>query len=132
MFPGFNTEIDCDNLRYHIQTEVLGARDPAILTLVYRAGAIVNRVKRNYLEVLGEHPTDEEIRFLAERQHRRVIDKIQGSRQDVGGTEPAVAPPDEGAARGQAEEESLDQLILDYLDAKGGQDSGQASPPSPR
>jgi len=132
MFPGFNTDIDCDNLRYHIQTEVLGARDPAILTLVYRAGAIVNRVKRNYLEVLGEHPTEEEVRFLAERQHRRVIDEIQGSRQDAGGAGPAVAPPDEGAGRDRAEEESLEQLILDYLNTKGGPNAGQASPPPPR
>lgn len=123
MFPGFNTEIDCNDLRYHIQTEVLGPRDPAILTLVYRAGAIITRVKRNYLEVLGERPTDEEVRFLAERQHRRVIEEIKESQSAAAAPGPVAAPPAEGGGSKHAAEESLDQLILDYLDAKGGSDS---------
>src|SRR3989304_91895 len=77
MVTGFNTEIECEDIRYHTQTEVMPSQDAAILTLVYKAGAIIDRVKRNYREILGEAPTREEVRFLAERQHRRVIEAIQ-------------------------------------------------------
>lgn len=131
MFPGFNTDIEAENCRYHIQTEVMGPREPAILTLVYKAGAIVNRVKRNYLEVLGEDPTEEEIRFLAERQHRRMIEEIGGVPVNGAG---AAAPAAPGAppATEAPEEESLDQLILNYLNAKGASDPGQKRPSAGR
>ncbi len=108
MFPGFNTEIDCAKVRFHIQTEVMGTPEPAILTLVYRAGAIINRVKRNYLELLGDNPTEEELRYLAERQHRRVIEEVQAEHGAADGgdaTEPGG--------------ETLEEMILDYLDFKG-------------
>jgi len=108
MFPGFNTEIDCAKDRFHIQTEVMGSPDPAILTLVYKAGAIINRVKRNYTEVLGDNPTQEELRYLAERQHRRVIDEIRAEH---------AAAVDGGEAQGQ--DEGLEKMIVEFLDFKG-------------
>ena len=106
MFAGFNTEIDCAKDRFHIQTEVMGSPEPAILTLVYKAGAIINRVKRNYAEVLGDNPTEDELRYLAERQHRRVIEEIQAEH----GT---------AADGGAAQDESLEAMIMEYLDFKG-------------
>lgn len=106
MFPGFNTEIDCAKGRFHIQTEVMGSPEPAILTLVYKAGAIINRVKRNYAEVLGDDPTEEELRYLAERQHRRAIEEVRAEHG---------AAPDGGAAQ----DESLEEMIAEYLDFKG-------------
>lgn len=120
MFPGFNTEIECDNLRYHIQTEVLPGKDPAILTLVYRGGAIINRVKRSCGELLGESPTEEELRFLAERQHRRVMDELRGGRQEPPPASAVAAPPPSGPE--PAEAESLEQLIRQYLDGEGAAD----------
>ena len=54
---GYNTEIECQEIRYHIQTEVMPSQDTAILTLVYKGGAIIDRVKRSYVEILGEAPT---------------------------------------------------------------------------
>ncbi len=116
MFAGFNTEIDCAKVRFHIQTEVMVSPEPAILTLVYRAGAIINRVKRNYLEVLGDNPTEDELRYLAERQHRRVIEEVQA---EHGG-----APP--------AEDEGLEEVIMEYLDFKGSSEADSQSPPADR
>ncbi len=107
MFPGFNTEIDCATDRFHIQTEVMGTPEPAILTLVYKAGAIINRVKRNCTEILGDNPTEEELRYLAERQHRRVIEEVQAEH----------GAPASGAAG--TDEESLEDMIMQYLDFKG-------------
>ena len=78
--------------------------------------AIINRVKRNYLEVLGDNPTEDELRYLTERQHRRVIEEIQ-------------AEHGEAAA---AEEESLEEMIMDYLDFEGSSEGGRQSPPTDR
>ena len=114
MFPGFNTEIDCAKDRFHIQTEVMGSPEPAILTLVYKAGAIINRVKRNYAEVLGENPTEEELRYLAERQHRRVIEEVRAEH---------TAAADGGAPQGQ--DEGLEEMIIEFLDFKGPSESNR-------
>lgn len=105
MFPGFNTEIECARVRFHIQTEVMTTPEPAILTLVYRAGAIINRVKRNYLDLLGENPTEEELRYLAERQHSRVIEEIQAEHGAAHGGDPT-----------EPQGETLEEMILEYLD----------------
>ncbi len=122
MVAGFNTEIDCGNTRYHIQTEVMPRQDAAILTLVYQAGAIIDRVKRSYLEILGESPTQEEVRFLAERQHWRVITTIQERHGMAGGRSAGQepAPP----ATSPSNDTSLEQLILEYLNFKDTSDPG--------
>jgi hypothetical protein len=116
MVAGFNTEIDCGSTRYHIQTEVMPRQDAAILTLVYQAGAIIDRVKRSYLDILGDSPTQEEVRFLAERQHWRMIAAIQ-ERHGVPGGRPAEQEPATPAAP-PANDPTLDQLILEYLTSK--------------
>ncbi len=124
MVAGFNTEIDCGNTRYHIQTEVMPRQDAAILTLVYQAGAIIDRVKRSYLDVLGESPTQEEVRFLAERQHWRVITAIQERHGTTGGGSAGEVPAAPAPATSPASDPSLEQLILEYLDFKESSDPG--------
>jgi hypothetical protein len=127
MVAGFNTEIDCGSTRYHIQTEVMPRQDAAILTLVYQAGAIIDRVKRSYQEILGESPTQEEVRFLAERQHRRVIAAVQerhGNARDGSAGQEAAAPPTTSF-----NDPSLEQLILEYLDLRESSDPGGAKRP---
>ncbi len=131
MVAGFNTEIECDNTRYHIQTEVMPRQDAAILTLVYKAGAIIDRVKRNYLEILGDTPTPEEIRFMAERQHWRVIEALQ-KRHGVAAGPPAAPASTVAPAAAPSDEPSLEQVILDYLDSKGASDPGGKPPPPHR
>ena len=84
MVPGFNTNFSCNGQTYHIQTEDLGRDDPQILTVVYRAGAVVARVKTNYREALGTHPSDEAVRALMARQHRQMIADIQSAKLDRG------------------------------------------------
>lgn len=122
MVAGFNTEIDCGNTRYHIQTEVMPRQDAAILTLVYQAGAIIDRVKRSYLDILGESPTQEEVRFLAERQHWRVITAIQERYEMAGGRSAGQQPA--APATSPSNDTSLEQLILEYLNFKETSDPG--------
>lgn len=84
MVPGFNTNFSCRQQTYHIQTEDLGKDDPHILTLVYRAGAVVARIKTNYQEILGTDPSPQSVRALMARQHRQMIADIQARKFDRG------------------------------------------------
>lgn len=104
MVPGFNTDVVHKGKSYHVQTEDLGRENPYILTLLYQAGAIIYRIKTNYLEVLGSNPNERQIRKLMERQHQQVIADLKAGRFDEG--------------QGGKGEKSLEQLILEYLSAQ--------------
>ncbi len=82
MVPGLNTNFSCRQQTYHIQTEDLGKDDPHILTLVYRTGAVVARIKTNYRELLGTEPSPQAVRALMARQHRQMITDIQAGKLD--------------------------------------------------
>jgi hypothetical protein len=73
MVPGFNTSVTCAGVEYHVQSEDLGKKNPCILTLVYRGGAIVHREKTNYVDALGPQPAPPAIRIFMDAQHRRVM-----------------------------------------------------------
>ncbi len=121
MIPGLNTNIRRAGVEYHVQTEDLGRQNPFVLTLVFRAGAIVAREKVNYLEALGEGASETQVKALMHQQHRRVIRSLQEGRL-------LDAPPSQPVEKSPAEwpaslpdvalppaDKSLDQLILEYL-----------------
>lgn len=107
MVPGFNTDVIHRGKSYHVQTEDLGGENPYLLTLLYQGGAIIYRVKTNYLEVLGSNPNERQIRKLMEQQHQQVIADLKAGRFDK----------DQGGKG----EKSLEQLILEYLGSQEGQ-----------
>ncbi|MFQ5847169.1 MAG: hypothetical protein ACE5IQ_05770 [Candidatus Methylomirabilales bacterium] len=80
MIPGFNTNFSCRQQTYHVQSEDLGENDPHILTLAYRGGAIVARIKTDYRELLGPTPSPQAVRTLMARQHRQMIADIQAGK----------------------------------------------------
>lgn len=80
MVPGFNSEIQHQGRRYHIQTEDLGDENPCLLTLVYEAGAILTRIKAPYAEVLGPQATSDQIRAFMDARHRQVIADLLADR----------------------------------------------------
>ncbi|MFN3476164.1 MAG: hypothetical protein ACK4Z6_01230 [Candidatus Methylomirabilales bacterium] len=107
MVPGFNTAVIHRGKSYHVQTEDLGKENPYLLTLLYQGGAIIYRMKTNYLEVLGPDPNERQIRKLMEQQHQQVIADLKAGRFDKD--------------QGRKGEKSLEQLILEYLSAQEGQ-----------
>lgn len=113
MIPGFNTNIDVNGEGYHVQTEDLGRGNPFILTLVYRAGAIITRIKTNYRDLLGEKPGEADIRSLMERQHARMIRQVR-----TGGFELALPPPPPPTPAPSEADRALDDLVLRYLHAR--------------
>ncbi len=121
MIPGLNTNVTYAGVEYHIQTEDLGGHNPYVLTLVFRAGAIIAREKINYREILGDGAPEVRIKQLMDQQHQRIIKNIQAGQPQASAaselpaqrslqTEPA--PP---KASFPPADKSLDQLITEYL-----------------
>ncbi len=107
MIPGLNTNIIYAGDEYHVQTEDLGRQNPYVLTLVFRAGAIIAREKVNYHEIQGDAAPDEvQIKRLMDQQHQRIIKIIQA------GQLPSSAPLKASFFPG---DKSLNQLIDEYL-----------------
>lgn len=80
MISGFNTNLSLRQQTYHVQTEDLGGENPHILTLAYRAGAVIAQIKTDYQEVLGPHPSPQDVRTLMARQHRQMIADIHAGK----------------------------------------------------
>ena len=82
MITGFNTDIDCEGITYHVQTEDKGLTTPLILSLVYEGGTILASKRSPYDDLLiGDF--DEKI--LAERlqkQHKLMCAAIRAGRID--------------------------------------------------
>ena len=121
MIPGLNTNVIHAGVEYHVQTEDLGRGNPYVLTLVFRAGAIIAREKVNYREALGEGAPEAQIKRLMDQQHQRIIQSIHaGQPQGPAASEPARQPPSKGAPAPpkpslSSADKSLDQLITEYL-----------------
>jgi hypothetical protein len=121
MMLGLNTNVTCNGVGYHVQTEDLGRANPYVLTLVFRGGAIVAREKVNYLELLGDRPRDAQVKALMERQHARI------SKQVIAGELPAPEAAPEPVPRSTPPGSSplqlglppvdrqLDDIIAEYL-----------------
>lgn len=80
MITGFNTDVDFQEVTYHVQTEDKGLATPFILSLVYNRGTILAS-KRSPYEDLVEKGFDEKI--LAERlqkQHKTICAAIKAGK----------------------------------------------------
>ncbi len=107
MIPGINTDVTHDGVAYHVQTEDLGAKNPLILTLVYRNGAVVLRETLDYGETLAAEPSTSLLRALMDAQHRLVLRRVTGGELNA-----RMLPPEETAA---SPRKTVDDLIEEYL-----------------
>lgn len=121
MIPGLNSNVTHGGIEYHVQTEDLGRENPYLLTLVFRAGAIIAREKVNYRETLGEGASEVRIKILMDQQHQRVIQGIlAGQSQAPAADETAPRPPSPAAVAPPKPslppaDKTLDRLIAEYL-----------------
>jgi hypothetical protein len=76
MVSGFNTEIEFEGTRFHIQTEVRKEAD--IETAVYVKGAVVHSLKTSNPGLsTTEDAYEQQLMQLLEGQHRQVIEQIR-------------------------------------------------------
>lgn len=123
MLPGLNTDVGVDKAAYHVQTEDLGEKNPIILTLVYKGGAVVLRERLEYGEIFGGKLSAPQIKTLMEAQHRRVMRRVAAGdaafESDAHLREASVPPsprPLSGPPASPAPD-LVDDLIEEYLRA---------------
>ncbi len=125
VLTGFNTDITHSGTTYHVQTEDKGRSNPLVESLVYTSGEILYTRRTPYDDLVEQDVDREAVATLMERQHRSIVDAVQsgGLARLTGKIEEISADDDTTITqRGQepvAEAEpSLDQVILDYLEAQ--------------
>ena len=108
MITGFNTDVKYKGVIYHVQTEDKGRANPIIETLIYKGGEILGSRRLPYADLLKSPDDEATITKLMEDQHKGMIIEVKRGR---------FAPADE---QGQAEDLSLDEIVLAYLAARAG------------
>lgn len=138
MITGYNTDVRHRGVVFHVQTEDKGVNNPCIESLVYVGGQILHRRRTEYAKLLKDGGGKEEILELLESQHRKLITEIRTGKLDAE-TESKIGPlagptrtPPEASSAGaglvgpaKAAEgglQSLDQVILDYLNTEAEQE----------
>jgi len=122
VLTGYNTDINFGGTTYHVQTEDKGRSNPNIESLVYARGEILYSKKTPYDDLVIQGADDKEVATLMDRQHRTLVEAIRRGKlgQLKGGVSKGISGL-EGAQGGEAEsEQSLDEVILDYLKAQRG------------
>lgn len=130
VLTGYNTDIEHSGTTYHVQTEDKGRANPFVESLVYARGEILYSRRTSYHDLVEEEVDSKTIAALMDRQHRTIVEAIRRGRlsqlSDDGMSEHAVDADEDTSISGQAQpagdtnEPSLDQVILDYLEAQRG------------
>lgn len=110
MITGFNTDVRHKGIVFHVQTEDKGLDNPLIESLVYKGGEILGSRRLAYREILIDGYDEKAIIKLMDEQHKTMIDEIRRGKFD----ESASLLSDDTMLSDQ----SLDQVILNYLAAK--------------
>jgi hypothetical protein len=125
VLTGFNTDIEHSGTTYHVQTEDKGRSNPLVESLVYTSGEILYTRRTPYHDLVEQDVDREAIATLMERQHRSIVDAVQagGLARLTGEIEEVAAADDTTITHRDVESEkhdepSLDQVILDYLEAQ--------------
>lgn len=145
MLTGYNTDFKFQGKIYHVQTEDGGVNSPYITSLLYFQGAILASRKTSYSDILKADCLDEVVRDLMMEQHKQMIRDLMQGKLDLNNAphestytpappkavpaekveQPKPAPPKEApapkpapapaAVKEEAKEESLDDIILNFL-----------------
>ncbi|HVF54744.1 MAG TPA: hypothetical protein VM934_01260 [Pyrinomonadaceae bacterium] len=103
MITGFNTDIQYEDVTYHVQTEDKGLETPLILSLVYVGGAILASKRTLYQDLIEAGFDEKLLTERLQRQHKLICAAIRAGRiedlkrmserDSTARTSPAAAPP---------------------------------------
>jgi hypothetical protein len=130
VLTGYNTDIEHSGTTYHVQTEDKGRANPFVESLVYARGEILYSRRTPYHDLVEQELDAKAVAALMERQHRTIVEAIRRGRLSQLSDDPLPEPEideDEDTSisgpeppPGETNEPSLDQVILDYLEAQRG------------
>jgi hypothetical protein len=83
MLLGFNHNIGYKGDIYHVQTEDSGIQSPRIVTLLYKAGAIICSMKIDYADILNNENRDEVVEDLMKEQHKQMMRRLKSGEFDA-------------------------------------------------
>jgi len=126
VLTGYNTDIDYAGTVYHVQTEDKGRSNPFVESLVYASGEILYSRRTPYHDLVEQGVEPQAVAAIMERQHRSIVDAIGGGRlhqlmsrdEEVSDDDTTIVRPRQAVA--PVSEASLDQVIVDYLQAQRG------------
>jgi hypothetical protein len=94
MVSGFNTEVEFEGTRFHIQTEVRKEAD--IETAVYVKGAVVHSLRTSHAGLsTADEGHEPQLMHLLEGQHRQVIEQIRAGEIRPTSVPAAISEPPE-------------------------------------
>lgn len=78
MVKGFNSDIEYDGQRFHVQSEDWGPKNPYLVSQVYWNGAVIKSIKIAYQEVLPQAKYDDQnsILYALKCQHQKILDLL--------------------------------------------------------
>jgi hypothetical protein len=126
VLTGYNTDIEYSGTVYHVQTEDKGHSNPLVESLVYTSGEILYTRRTPYHDLVADDVDKGAIATLMERQHRAIVQAVEaGGVERLTGTitvadedDTTMTSSEPAAAAPADDEQSLDQVILDYLHAQ--------------
>lgn len=129
MITGLNTDIEYEGKTYHVQTEDSGRQNPTIMTILFQSGAILATHKTSYADIVKAENLSAILKELMNEQHKKMIEELQagrfsreaspsGPKPVTGRSSEATRAPEDRASSASGGKKSLDDMILDYLDAR--------------
>jgi hypothetical protein len=138
MVLGFNHNIQYKGEIFHIQTEDSGVETPHIITLLYRGGTIISSKKTSYADIIRMDNLEKVVEELMKDQHKEMLRRLKSGdfderafgqtsslQQESAAESMASSPPplpdapdvspDSAPDRAPKHQQSLDEIILDYL-----------------
>ena len=82
MITGYNTDVECDGVVYHVQTEDKGINTPVILSLVYLDGAILASKRTPYDDLILSGFDQAILAKRLQRQHKLICAAVRAGRID--------------------------------------------------
>ena len=80
MITGYNTDVECDGVVYHVQTEDKGIDTPLMLSLVYLDGAILASKRTPYDDLVASGFDQAILAKRLQRQHKLICAAIRAGR----------------------------------------------------
>jgi len=126
MLTGHNTEIQHDEVAFHVQTEDKGRDNPLIVSLIYVGGRVLAAKRTSYADLLASGLAQKDIAELMDRQHRTMIAAIRRGRFDTHLRALLSPRPVGSATREQTDGDSaledlgqsLDEMVSEFLGAE--------------
>jgi hypothetical protein len=82
VITGFNTDVEYNDVTYHVQTEDKGLETPLILTLVYDRGTILASKRQGYEDLVSEGFDEKVLATRLKRQHSLICAAIRSGKID--------------------------------------------------